>query len=51
MPPDIMMDSLNKHARVEGGFSSIRSVVSMEQVRDATEAVQTLSGQCLYLVR
>ena len=27
-----MMDSLNKHARVEGGFASIRSVLSMEQV-------------------
>lgn len=30
-----MMDSLNNHARVEGGFASIRSVVSMEQVRGA----------------
>jgi len=27
-----MMDSLNRHARVPGGFSSIRSVVTMEQV-------------------
>ena len=30
-----MMDSLDKHARVQGGFASIRSVVSMEQVRSA----------------
>ena len=27
-----MMDSLNRHARVEGGYTSIRSVVTMEQV-------------------
>ena len=28
-----MVGSLNKHARTPGGFSSIRSVVTMEQVR------------------
>ncbi len=29
----VMVDSLNSHTRVPGGFASIRSVLSMEQVR------------------
>ena len=32
----VMMDSLNKHTRVPGGFASIHSVLSMEQVESAT---------------
>lgn len=32
----VMMDGLNRHTRVSTGFSSIRSVLSMEQVSDAS---------------
>ena len=32
----VMLDSLNRHTRVATGFSSIRSVLRMEQVQDAT---------------
>ena len=28
----VMVDTLNRHTRVPGGFASIRSVLSMEQV-------------------
>ena len=39
-----IMDSLNKHARVEGGFASIRSVVSMEQVCGALKLCRPSLG-------
>ena len=32
----VMLDSLNRHTRVLGGFASIRSVLSMEQVSNTT---------------